>query len=49
VRLSTEPALAKASRTQAPQQGYWVEVAVETPGGQVARLAALKIQRRELP
>jgi len=47
VRLAVEPA--PDGRAQAPQQGYWVEVVVEAAGGQVARLAALKIRRRELP
>ena len=49
VRLAVEPAPANAGRTETPQQGYWVEVVVEAAGGQVARLAALKIRDRELP
>jgi type II secretory pathway pseudopilin PulG len=47
VRLAIEPVPVNAGRAEHPQQGYWVEVAVEGPGGQVARLAALKIQSRE--
>jgi type II secretory pathway pseudopilin PulG len=49
VRLAVEPAPANGGRAEAPQQGYWVEVVVEAAGGQVARLAALKIRGRELP
>jgi type II secretory pathway pseudopilin PulG len=50
VRLAVvEPTPANAGRTQAPQQGYWVEVAVEAASGQVARLAALKVRAREWP
>jgi type II secretory pathway pseudopilin PulG len=49
IRLATDPPSASGNRTPAPQQGYWVEVLVEGPGGQVARLAGLKIQGRELP
>jgi general secretion pathway protein I len=49
VGLAADPAPANSGRAQAPQQGYWVEVVVEGPGGQVARLAGLKIQDRELP
>lgn len=49
VRLAVEPAPANAGGAEAPQQGYWVEVVVEAAGGQVARLAALKIPSRGLP
>jgi type II secretory pathway pseudopilin PulG len=49
VRLAVGPAPANDGRAEAPQRGYWVEVVVEATGGQVARLAALKIQGRELP
>jgi general secretion pathway protein I len=49
VRPAVEPAPANAGAAEAPQQGYWVEVVVEAAGGQVARLAALKIRDRELP
>jgi type II secretory pathway pseudopilin PulG len=49
VRFAADPAAANANRAQAAQQGYWVEVMVEAPGGQVARLAGLKIRGREVP
>src|SRR5690349_7894071 len=41
IRLPVDPASTNA--TPKPQQGYWVEVQVEGPAGQVARLASLKI------
>lgn len=44
VRLA-DPAPANANRAQPLQQGYWVEVAVEGPRGQIARLAGLKLDR----
>lgn len=47
IRLPADSVSANAARTPAQQQGYWVEVQVEGPAGQVARLAALKIRRRE--
>ena len=47
IRLPLDPATANATRT--PQQGYWVDVLVEGPAGQVARLAGLKIGGREQP
>ena len=48
VRLAADQSSASGNPTPAPpQQGYWVEVLVEGPGGQVARLAGLKIQGRE--
>jgi general secretion pathway protein I len=49
VRLPAEAKPAQAGRAPLPQQGYWVEVAVEAAGGQVARLSALKIGSQELP
>lgn len=49
IRLAADPASANGNRTPSPQQGYWVEVLVEGPGGQVARLAGLKIGARETP
>jgi type II secretory pathway pseudopilin PulG len=49
IRLSQASAVANVNRTPPPQQGYWVEVLVERPGGQTARLAGLKIRGRESP
>lgn len=49
LRLPDAGKAANAGRAPPPQQGYWVEVAVTAAGGQVARLAALKIGRQELP
>src|SRR5690242_5649384 len=43
IRLA-DTASANGNRPPSPQQGYWVEVLVEGPGGQVARLAGLKVQ-----
>lgn len=49
VRLAREH-LPQNGATDAPGvQGYWVAVAVEAAGGQVARLAALKIPPRVMP
>ena len=48
IRLA-DTASANGNRPPSPQQGYWVEVLVEGPGGQVARLAGLKVQARESP
>jgi general secretion pathway protein I len=44
VRLPIEPAASNAAPVPAPQ-GYWVEIAVQAPGGQVARLTGLKLNR----
>jgi type II secretory pathway pseudopilin PulG len=49
IRLSQASAAANVNRTQPPQQGYWVEVLVEGPGSQTARLAGLKVRGRESP
>jgi type II secretory pathway pseudopilin PulG len=49
LRPATDPPSANGNPAQASQQGYWVEVSVEGPAGQVARLAGLKIGGRELP
>jgi general secretion pathway protein I len=46
IRLPADQASANVNRTPPPQQGYWVEVLVEGPAGQVARLAGLKIRGR---
>lgn len=49
MRLAREH-LPQNGATAAPGvQGYWVAVAVEAAGGQVARLAALKIPLRVIP
>jgi type II secretory pathway pseudopilin PulG len=50
ISLAADQSSANGNPTPAPsQQGYWVEVMVEGPGGQVARLAGLKIRSGELP
>jgi type II secretory pathway pseudopilin PulG len=49
IRLVADTASMNGNRPPLPQQGYWVEVLVEGPAGQVARLAGLKIQSRESP
>ncbi len=49
IRLPLASAAANVSRTPPPLQGYWVEVVVEGPGGQTARLAGLKVRGGDTP
>ncbi|WP_426413270.1 type IV pilus modification PilV family protein [Bradyrhizobium ganzhouense] len=49
VRLAPQHPSQNGATTAPGVQAYWVAVAVEAAGGQVARLAALKIPQRVMP
>ena len=49
IRLSQASGATNVNRAQPAQQGYWVEVLVEGPGGQTARLAGLRVRGRDTP